>query len=57
MVKLTVFLTKGVFYYLLGNLHAKYLSKLNAIQLVALCKTSYIKKYTLNAILNQSLLT
>ena len=41
----------GVFYFLLGNLHPKYRSKLRSIQLVALCKNRYIKKYSLNAIL------
>ena len=41
----------GVFYFLLGNLHPKYRSKLRTIQLVALCKNRYIKKYSLNAIL------
>ena len=39
------------FYFLLGNLHPKYRSKLKSIQLVALCKHRYIKKYSLNAIL------
>ena len=44
-------LSIGVFYFLLGNLHPKYRSKLKSIQLVALCKNRYIKKYPLNAIL------
>ena len=41
----------GVFYFVLGNLQPKYRSKLKAIQLVALCKTSYVKKYSLNQVL------
>ena len=46
-----IMLSIGVFYFLLGNLHPKYRSKLKSIQLVALCKNRYIKKYSLNAIL------
>lgn len=41
----------GMFYFLLGNLHPKYRSKLKAIQLLALCKTSYLKKYSLTPLL------
>ena len=39
------------FYMVLGNLHSKYRSKLNMIQLVLLCKTKHIKQYGMPAIL------
>ena len=41
----------GFFYFTLGNLHPKLRSKYRAIQLVALCNTSYIDKYSMNAVL------
>lgn len=42
----------GLFYFLLGNGHPKYRSKLKAVQLVAICKHHYIKQYSLDAILH-----
>ena len=41
----------GIFYFVLGNLHPKYRSKLKFIQLIAVCKQWYIEKYTMNAVL------
>ena len=38
-------------YYTLGNLEPKYRAKLDTMQLSILCRTSYIKKYGLNAVL------
>lgn len=42
----------GLFYFLLGNCHPKYRSKLKAVQLVAICKHHSIKQYSLDAILH-----
>ena len=42
----------GFFYFLLGNCHPKFRSKLKAVQLVAICKHRYIKKYSLNSVLD-----
>lgn len=42
----------GLFYFLLGNIPPKYRSKLNAIQLVAVCKQRYIKEYSMFAVLH-----
>ncbi len=36
---------------MLGNLHPKYRSRLKGIQLVALCKSKFIKEYSMDAIL------
>ena len=49
---ITFLMVAGIFYFLLGNLHPKYRSRLKSIQLLALCKTSYIKKYSLHAVLS-----
>ena len=46
MIQLT-----GCFYFLLGNIHPKYRSKLNCIQLVALAKYTLIEQYGLDKIL------
>ena len=42
----------GACYYILGNLHSKYKSKLNNIQLVFLVKHKHVKKYGLYNIFN-----
>ena len=41
----------GAFYYMLGNIHPKFRSRLKMIQLVSLCYTKYIKKYSMNTVL------
>ena len=41
----------GMFYFLLGNLHPRHRSSLKSIQLVAICKNTYIKKYGMNIVL------
>lgn len=48
---IVVFHSAGMFYFLLGNLHPMYWSKLKSIQLVALCKHRYIKKYSIHSVL------
>lgn len=40
-----------LFYYQLGNIRKEYRSKLDSIRLFAVCKTSYLRYYGLNAIL------
>ena len=44
-------LSVGVFYFTLGNIHPRFRSKLKMIHLVAICKTRYIQKYSLNVVL------
>ena len=44
------FCITGVFYFALGNVHPKFHSRFTTIQLVMLCKTSYIKKYSMNQV-------
>ncbi len=41
----------GCFYFTLGNMHPRYRSKFQSIQLVALVKNEYIKKYSMNTVL------
>ena len=41
----------GCFYFTLGNLHPRFRSTLKAIQLIALVKTTHIKKYGVDAVL------
>ena len=41
----------GAFYFTLGNISPKYRSKLKSIQLLALVKSTLIKKYGMNTIL------
>jgi hypothetical protein len=41
----------GAFYYTLGNIEPMYRSSEKAIQLLCLCKTSNIKKYGIDAVL------
>jgi hypothetical protein len=41
----------GAFYYTLGNVGPLYRSSLKSIQLLCLCKTLYIKKYGIDAVL------
>lgn len=43
----------GAFYYTLGNIRPEYRSQLKSIQLLCLCKTSIIKKYGVNKILEE----
>ena len=42
----------GVFYYSLGNLRPLYRTRVNQIQLLALVKLNYIKKYPMNKMLD-----
>lgn len=41
----------GTFYFILGNIQPKYRSSYKMIQLAALCKVSYINKYSMDAVL------
>ena len=41
----------GAFYYTLGDINPKYQSSTKAIQLLCLCKTTDIKKYDIDAVL------
>ena len=43
----------GIFYFLLGNIRPRFRSKLKIIQLVALCKREYMKRYTLDPVLKE----
>ena len=40
-----------VFYFILGNIQPKYRSSYIIIQLAAICKVSYISKYSMEAVL------
>ncbi len=44
--------TTGLFYFTLGNLHPKFRSKTANIHLVAICRNKYIKKYSINKVLD-----
>ena len=41
----------GCFYFTLGNIHPKYRSTLNSIQLLALVKVELLETYGMNSIL------
>lgn len=41
----------GAFYFTIGNIHPKVRSKISAIQLLAVVKSTHLKKYGMNAIL------
>lgn len=50
-VSYEVFMSTGFFYFLLGNIHPKYRSCYQMIQLAAICKTENVVKYSLDAVL------
>ncbi len=41
-----------MFYFTLGNISPKFRSRVNAIKLLAIAKTSVIKKYSMNTVLS-----
>ncbi len=51
MFSLFTLVIVGIFYFTLLNLHPKLRSKYTAIHLMALCNTSYIDKYSMNAVI------
>lgn len=46
-----LFFFAGLFYFMLGNIHPKYRSRFQMIQLAAICKSENIAKYSLDAVL------
>ena len=49
----TINFITAMFYFTLANIHPKFRSKLRGIQLLALCKQKYLKKYGINVILHR----